>query len=291
VKDLSDKVAVVTGGNSGIGKQTALELAQLGAHVVIAARNPQKAAAAVDDIRARTGAGERVETMPIDLASFASVRAFADRFAAAHHRCDILVNNAGLIRYKRVLTEDGHETTFQVNHLGHFLLTNLLHDTMMRSAPARVVNVASDAHKMVRGGLDFDDLDCAHHRYRFFRAYARSKLANILFTRELARRWADIAVTANAAHPGFVRSEFGRDGDMGWAGNAVMPLSRPFSISVEQGAQTPVFLAASEQCENLTGEYWAKCLIAKSSAAARDERAAARLWEVSAALTGAPSPT
>jgi NAD(P)-dependent dehydrogenase (short-subunit alcohol dehydrogenase family) len=285
VTDLTGKVAVVTGGNAGIGKETARELAGMGAHVVIAARNPVKADAAVAEIRAGTGAGERVETMPIDLASFAKVRAFVDQFTATHHRCDILVNNAGLIQRKRSTTEDGHEMTFGVNHLGHFLLTNLLHDTMMRSAPARVVNVASEAHKMTNR-IDLDDLDCEHHMYRFFRAYARSKLANILFTRELAVRWADIAVTANAVHPGFVGSQFAKEGDMGKLGDLVMPISRPFSISVEEGAQTSVFLASSEKCENLTGEYWAKCLIAKSSKASQDMRTAAHLWEISAAMTG-----
>src|SRR5205085_134561 len=153
--DLAGKVVVITGGNSGIGKETAVELARMGAHVVIAARNPTRAAAAVKEIKERTRAGDRVETMPLDLASFASVRAFAD----AHDRLDILVNNAGGWLGKRIVTADGHESQFQVNHLSHFLLTNLLRERLVRSAPARVVNIASVAHKNARRGLDFDDLD------------------------------------------------------------------------------------------------------------------------------------
>ena len=187
--DLTGKTAVITGGNSGIGKETAVELARMGAHVVIAARNPAKAAAAVKEVQERTQAGDRVETMPIDLASFASVRAFADAFTQRHDRCDILVNNAGVVLRTRQVTADGHEMQFQVNHLSHFLLTHLLRDTLERSAPARIVNVASEAHRWARRGFDLDDLEWERRRYRSFRAYAATKLQNVLFTRELAQRW------------------------------------------------------------------------------------------------------
>ena len=177
--------------------------------------------------------------------------------------------------------------TFGVNHLGHFLLTNLLHDTMMRSAPARV--------RQRRVGSPQDDESVSststistgeHHMYRFFARVAAFEARQHLVHAELAVRWADIAVTANAAHPGFVGSQFAKEGDMGKLGDLVMPISRPFSISVEQGAQTSVFLASSEKCENLTGEYWSNCLIAKSSKASQDMRAAAHLWEISATMTG-----
>jgi NAD(P)-dependent dehydrogenase (short-subunit alcohol dehydrogenase family) len=285
--DLTGKIAVVTGGNSGIGKQTALELATMGAHVVIAARNAEKAAAAVAEIAPRTGAGGNVTTIPIDLASFASVRAFAGEFRARHDRLDILVNNAGLVLSHRRVTEDGHEAQFQINHLGHFLLTYLLADLLARAAPARVVNVASEAHRTARRGLDFDDLDWERRRYRPFAVYSATKLANILFTRELARRWAGEGVTANALHPGFVASNFGRENDLGWWGNIGLPLARPFALSVEKGARTSVYVASSPDVAPTTGEYFAKCRIATPAAPARDDAAAARLWDVSAALTGA----
>jgi NAD(P)-dependent dehydrogenase (short-subunit alcohol dehydrogenase family) len=284
--DLSGKVVVITGGNSGIGKQAALELAGMGANVVIAARNTTKAAAAVKEIQAVTGAGTRVETLPIDLASFASVRAFADAFTASHDRLDVLINNAGLVLSKHTLTQDGHETQFQVNHLSHFLLTHLLQEQLTKNAPARVVNVASHAHKSARHGLDFDDLDWNNHRYRGFQVYARTKLMNILFTRELARRWLGSGVTANCLHPGFVASNFAKEGDLGWWGNIGMPLTRPFSISVEKGARTSVYVASSPDVENISGEYFNKCRAEAPNAPARDDTAAARLWEVSAQITG-----
>jgi len=285
--DLAGKVVVITGGNSGIGKETAVELARMGARVVIAARNPTRAAAAVKEIRERAGAGDRVETMPLDLASFASVRAFAGAFTDAHDRLDVLVNNAGGWLGKRIVTADGHESQFQVNHLSHFLLTNLLRDRLVRSAPARVVNIASVAHKNARRGLDFDDLDYERRRYRGFRVYSETKLMNILFTRELARRWDGTGVIANAVHPGFVATNFAREGDLGWWGNIGMPLTRPFSISVQQGAVTPVYVASSPDVEGITGQYFVKCNVTGPSAAALDDGAAARLWEISAKLTGA----
>jgi NAD(P)-dependent dehydrogenase (short-subunit alcohol dehydrogenase family) len=280
-EELAGKVAVITGGNSGIGKQTAVELAAMGAQVVIAARNPQKANAAVKEVQERTGARDRVTTRPIDLASFASVREFAKSYADSHDRLDILVNNAGLVLRKRTVTEDRHETQFQVNHLGHFLLTNLLREQLVAAAPARVVNVASGAHKAARHGLDFDDLDWARRRYRGFAVYSATKLANILFTRELAKRWNDGTVTANAVHPGFVASNFAKEGDAGWLGNIVMPLSRPFSVSVEQGARTSVYVASSPDVESITGQYFIKGRVNAPTAAALDEAAAERLWEIS----------
>jgi NAD(P)-dependent dehydrogenase (short-subunit alcohol dehydrogenase family) len=283
--DLGGKVVVVTGGNSGIGKETVVELARMNAHVVIAARNPTKAAAAIDEVHERVGATASVETMPIDLASFASVRGFVDTFTAAHDRCDVLVNNAGLVLMHRATTVDGHESTFQINHLGPFLLTNLMHDTLRASGPARVVNVASDAHKMVKG-LDLDDLDRAHHRYRGFKAYGTSKLMNILFTRELARRWHDEPITANCVHPGFVGSNFGKEGDLGWVGRVGMPLARPFAISNDRGALTSIYLASSPDVDGVNGQYFYKGRVVAPKATALDDNVAARLWDISAQMTG-----
>jgi NAD(P)-dependent dehydrogenase (short-subunit alcohol dehydrogenase family) len=283
--DLTGKVVVITGGNSGLGKETAVELARMGAHVVIAARNATKAAAAVKEVKERANAGDRVETSPIDLASFATVHAFVDEFTKTHDRCDVLVNNAGLILMKRTTTVDGHEATFQINHLGPFLLTNLMHDTLDRSAPARVVTVASDAHKFVRG-LVLDDLEWSNRRFSGFRVYGATKLMNILFTRELAKRWDANNVTANCVHPGFVGSNFGKEGDLGWLGRLGMPLARPFAISNERGALTSIYLASSPDVDGISGEYFYKGQALAPKATALDDNVAARLWEISAQLTG-----
>jgi NAD(P)-dependent dehydrogenase (short-subunit alcohol dehydrogenase family) len=194
------------------------------------------------------------------------------------------VNNAGLMLTSRRETDDGYEMTFQVNHLGPFLLTNLLRDQLVAGEDARVVNLASAAHKSAGKGLDFDDLQST--RYRSYRVYARSKLANILFTRELARRWDDTGVTANAVHPGFVASDFGRDGDGGRLTGVVMPLLKPFARSPEEGAQTQIYVASAPELTGITGGYWAKSAPATPSAAAQDDAAAARLWEVSEQLVG-----
>jgi len=283
--NLAGKVVVITGGNSGIGKEAAIGIARTGANVVVAARNPTKAAAAVAEIEQSADAQGRVETMPIDLASFASVRTFAETFTAKYDRLDVLVNNAGLVLRKRVETVDGHETQFQTNHLGHFLLTGLLHDTLVRSAPARVINVSSHAHKMARGGLDFDDLEWASRRYRGFGVYCDTKLMNVLFTREFARRNDPDVITANALHPGFVSSNFGRDGDMGMLGTIGMPIAVLFAISPPKGALTSIYLATSPDVADVSGQYFVKCRAQQPAKAALDDATAARLWEISEKLT------
>jgi retinol dehydrogenase-12 len=285
VSDLAGRVVVVTGGNSGIGKEAAIGIAREGAHIVIAARNPAKAAAARTEIETRADAPGRIETIPIDLASFASVRAFADAFTAEHDRLDILLNNAGLVLRKRVVTVDGHETQFQVNHLSHFLLTNLLHDALAHGAPARIVNVSSYAHTTARNGLDFDDLDWERRRYGGFAVYSATKLMNLLFTRELARRSDPDVLTTNALHPGFVASNFAREGDLGLLGTIGMPLIRPFAISSQKGALTSIYLASSPDVAGITGQYFIKGKAVKPAAPALDDAAAARLWEISEKLT------
>jgi retinol dehydrogenase 12 len=285
VNTLDGKVAIVTGANSGIGKEAAVGIAREGAHVVVAARNAAKAAAAVTEIETRADARGRVETMPIDLASFASVRSFADAFTAKHGRLDILLNNAGAVLRKRMVTVDGHETQFQVNHLGHFLLTHLLYGPLTRSAPARVVNVSSYAHSTARRGLDFDDLDWERRRYRSFSVYSATKLMNVLFTRELARRSDPDVLTANALHPGFVGSNFAREGDLGVLGNVVMPLIRPFAISSEKGALTSIYLATSPDVAGVTGQYFYRGKAQSPAKPALDDAAAARLWDISEKLT------
>ena len=251
---------------------------------MITSRDAERGEAAVADIRAQA-ASDAVSVMGLDLASFASVRAFAASFAEQHDRLDVLINNAGLVLGSRRVTVDGFETTFQVNHLGHFLLTNLLRDTLVSGAPARVVNVSSDAHAGARHGLDFDDLQSTR-RYRGFSVYGKTKLANILFTRELARRWVDTGVSANAVHPGFVASRFGRDGDTGRLGMLVFPLLKPFALNAKQGAQTSVYVASAPELEGVTGGYWVKSAPATPKAPALDDEAARRLWDVSAELVG-----
>jgi NAD(P)-dependent dehydrogenase (short-subunit alcohol dehydrogenase family) len=280
--DLGGHTVVVTGGNSGIGKEAAVELATMGARVVVAARNRAKGEAALAEITSRSG-HDTVELADLDLASTVSIRAFAEKFLANHDRLDVLLNNAGLTLRTRRETADGFETVFGVNHLGHFLLTALLHDRLVASAPARVVTVASDAHRFARGGLDFDDL-MATKRYRPFAVYSRSKLANILFTRELARRLDGTGVTANSLHPGFVASNFAREGDTGALGNFAMVVGRPFAVSSAKGAQTSVYLCSSPDVEGVTGQYFAKSALATTSAAGEDDEAARRLWAVSEQL-------
>ena len=281
---LDGRVVLITGGNAGIGKETAVALAAMGAQVVFTARDAARGTDALAEIRTRSG-NDAVDVMPLDLARFASVREFAKRWSDEHDQLDVLVNNAGLILNSRRETDDGNEMTFQVNHLGPFLLTQLLRDQLVAGDDARVVNVASDAHSSARRGLDFDDLQ-SRRQYRGFRVYGKTKLANILFTRELARRWDDTGVTANAVHPGFVASSFGRDGDTGRLGALLFPLLKPFALSPEQGARTQVYVASAPELAGITGGYWVKSAPATPSAAAQDDAAAARLWEVSEELVG-----
>jgi NAD(P)-dependent dehydrogenase (short-subunit alcohol dehydrogenase family) len=231
-----------------------------------------------------------VEVAPLDLASFASIRRFAREVAPGLGRLDVLVNNAGLVQLDHIVTEDGFETTFGVNHLGHFLLTTLLLDQLRSSTPARVVVVASVAHRSARSGLDFDDLQ-AERGYSPIGAYNRSKLANIYFTRELARRLAGSGVTANSLHPGFVASRLGRDGDGGVLGDIAMTLGRPFAISPARGARTSVYLASSPAVADVTGQYFVRCREARPARVATDDDAAQRLWSVSEELVASvPDP-
>ena len=218
-----------------------------------------------------------------DLADLASVRRGADQILDRCGRIDVLVNNAGLVLTDRTETVDGFEATFATNHLGPFLLTRLLTDRLVASAPARVVNVASTAHQGARRGLDFDDLQSTRH-YRGMQAYSRSKLANILFTSELARRLEGTGVTANSLHPGTVATGFARDDDAkGFLAFGVR-LIKPFILTPEKGARTSVYLASSPEVAGVTGQYFVKCRARTPSPAARDEAAAALLWSVSEEL-------
>jgi NAD(P)-dependent dehydrogenase (short-subunit alcohol dehydrogenase family) len=288
VPSMKGKSVVVTGANSGIGKATAAALAGAGARTVLTARNEASGRDAVADIRRSTGSDE-VELAVFDLADLASVRRGAADLLERCDRIDVLVNNAGLVLSRRTETKDGFESTFATNHLGPFLLTTLLLDRIVASAPSRIVNVSSTAHRSARRGLDFDDLQSTSH-YAAMQAYARSKLANILFTTELARRLRGSGVTVNAVHPGTVATGFARDDDATGVLAFGVKVIKPFALTPEKGARTSIYLAASPDVADVTGGYFVKRRQAQPSAAARDEAAAARLWAVSEQLVSEASP-
>lgn len=256
--DMTGKVVVVTGANAGIGRETALALARMGATVVMTARNPAKGADAVAYVTHRSERGRAVLGQ-LDLASFASIRSFAAWFLDEFDRLDVLVNNAGLIVDTRFETEEGFEEMFGVNHLGHFLLTDLLRDRLVASAPSRVVVVSSLAHRLAVRGLRRGDLQ-SEKRFHGFGAYARSKLANLHFTVELARQLHGSGVTVNAVHPGSVNSHFGGDGDSGLLGPLVATFGRFVLASPTRGARASILLASSERARvaTTTGGYFPK---------------------------------
>jgi NAD(P)-dependent dehydrogenase (short-subunit alcohol dehydrogenase family) len=280
---MQGKTVVITGGNAGIGKEAAVELARLGARVVITSRNEERGQAALQEIVQRSDS-QSVDVMALDLGSFRSIRSFAAELGDRIDRLDVLVNNAGLILRKRTETDEGFEATFGINHLGHFLLTDLLLEKLEASSPSRVVVVASDAHEGAKHGLDFDDLQ-SKRSYRAGQVYGKSKLANIYFARELARRLEGTGVTSNSLHPGFVRTQFGQGGDLGGlSGFGLKYLAAPFAISQAKGALTTIFLASSADVEGATGGYYVKCARAKPSKIAQDDAAARRLWQASEQL-------
>lgn len=273
-------VSVVTGGSSGIGLETARGLARLGHHVVLTGRDPERTARRVDEVRASTG-NPRVDHVIVDFSSLADVRRAAaeilDRFEALR----VLVNNAGLWHQKRQLSRDGFEDTLAVNHLAPFLLTSLLRERLERSAPARVVHVSSRLHAKPRRFV-FDDLQC-ERRYKGIAAYARTKLANVLFSNELARRLSGTGVTSNSLHPGDVATTITRDSRLLSIG---IKLVQPFILTPEQGALTSLHVATSPELEGVTGQYFDDCRPKAPSRAALDVDAARRLWELSERLTG-----
>ena len=282
VAPMDGKTVIITGGNSGIGKATAVALAAAGARTVITARNRPRGEEAVADIRRASGS-DHVDLVVFDLADLATVRSGAAEILDRCDRIDVLVNNAGLVLTDRSETVDGFEATFGINHLGPFLLTELLTERLVASAPARVVNVASTAHRSARHGLHFDDLQ-SRIRYRGMQAYGASKLATVLFTTELAARLATTGVTSNCLHPGTVATGYARDGDARGFLAFGVKLIKPFILTPEQGARTSVYLAASPEVADITGRYFVKCRPRTPSAAARDEAAARRLWTVSEEL-------
>ncbi|MBP8196390.1 MAG: SDR family oxidoreductase [Deltaproteobacteria bacterium] len=277
--NLSGKVCLITGATQGIGRITARELAKLGPTMVLVVRDEQRGRELAAELHA--AGNPHAEILVADLSSQAEVRRVAAEFLARHDRLDLLINNAGALFMERKESVDGLEMTFALNHLGYFLLTNLLIDVLKKSAPARIVSVASRAHG--RGTISFDDLQ-SKRGYSGWSAYSQSKLANILFSNELARRLAGSGVTSNCLHPGVVATGFGKNnsGLMGF----LVKLGAPFLRTPEKGAATTVFLAQSPEVEGVTGEYFADCKSIQPSLEARDQLVAKRLWQVSEQLTG-----
>ncbi len=282
VDPMDGKTVIITGGNSGVGKATAAALARVGAHTVITARSAGRGEEARADI-ARASGSDQVELVVFDLADLGSVAQGASDLLDRCPKIDVLVNNAGLVLSDRQVTADGYEATFEINHLGPFYLTQLLTERLVASTPARIVNVASTAHRSARRGLDFDDLQSATH-YRGMQAYARSKLANILFTNELARRLEGTGVTANSLHPGTVASGFARDDDASGFLAFGIKVIKPFILTPAKGARTSVYLASSPAVAGVTGQYFVKGKVRTPSPAARDAAAATLLWSVSEEL-------
>jgi NAD(P)-dependent dehydrogenase (short-subunit alcohol dehydrogenase family) len=280
---MKGKTIVATGATSGIGEAAILNLAGLGARIMLIARDKARAEATMRKLEAKApGLGHRAHLA--DLSSMAETRKIGATIAASEPRIDVLINNAGALFSDRRVTPEGLELTFALNHMAYFVLTEALRDRLVASAPARIVSTSSDAHK--GASLDFDDLQSARG-YGGLKVYGRSKLANILFTRELARRLAGTGVTANCFHPGVVATRFGSSS--GGFASLVIPILRPFFLSPEQGADTLVYLASAPEVANTTGEYFVRRQIVKPSSAARDDAAARKLWEASEALAGARS--
>jgi NAD(P)-dependent dehydrogenase (short-subunit alcohol dehydrogenase family) len=282
---MQGKVVVITGANTGIGLETAAGVAALGATTVLACRNQSKAEAAKQEVVQRTW-NDDVHVVPLELADLASVRKAAEEISSRWERLDVLVNNAGGTWSARQVTAQGFEYTMGVSHFGHFYLTRQLLARLRSSAPARVISVSSIGHRFAAKGMRFDDLQ-SERGYEAMEVYCRAKLANVLFIRELARRMEPDVVTANAVHPGWVRSRFGMDGDLSGVTGVGIRLMRPFQISPRRGAKTSVHLATSPDAAGRTGMYWVRSKPGHMGRRARDDEAARHLWAETESLLAA----
>jgi NAD(P)-dependent dehydrogenase (short-subunit alcohol dehydrogenase family) len=278
---MNGKVVVMTGGTSGIGRAAATALAGMGARLVLVARDARRGTATIEELR-QAGPGAAHSIHYADLSRVAEMKRAATAIAAAEPRIDVLINNAGAIHYERHVTEDGFELTFATNHLAYFVLSQALRGPLQAAAPSRVISTASDAHRGVT--LDFADLHAAQN-YKGFPVYSRSKLANILFTRELARQLAGTGITANCLHPGIVATRFG-DVGKGAIPTAFRLIKRLIGITPEQGAETIVYLAASREVAGITGKYFHRCRLRTPNNEAQNDNTARQLWLESARLTG-----
>jgi NAD(P)-dependent dehydrogenase (short-subunit alcohol dehydrogenase family) len=282
--DLEGKTILITGATNGIGKVAALELAKKGAEVVVVGRNPQKTEQVVKHIKIDSG-NSAISGLIADLSSLAEVRQLAQAYRQKYPHLHVLINNAGGIFANRTLTADGFEYTFSLNHLAYFLLTNLLVDMLVKDAPAHIINISSRSHQ--GAAMNFTDLQ-NERNYNFggLRAYGQSKLANLLFTYELARRLAGTGVTANAVHPGTVATGFGENNR--GAMRVSMRIYHQFALTPEQGADTIIYLASSPEVEGVTGKYWTNRTATASSSESYNVEAQNRLWAISAQMTGLP---
>jgi retinol dehydrogenase-14 len=277
---MGGKTVLITGGTSGIGKAAAVALAAMEANVVVVGRNQERGEAAVDEISARSR-NESVELLLADLSEQSEVRGLAQEFRERHDRIDVLINNAGLVQSKRTETPDGIETTLAINHLAPFLLTNLLLEWLEKSAPSRVITVSSEAQRW--GKMDFEDMQ-TRRKYRGFPVYGMTKLANIMFTYELAERLNGTGVTANCLHPGSVGTNFGQNNRGPMA--LFFRTFKPFMRSAEQGADTLIWLASSPEVDGVSGKYFSDRKEIEAKSVAYDRAARRRLWEISEELTG-----
>ncbi|MCA9676841.1 MAG: SDR family NAD(P)-dependent oxidoreductase [Kofleriaceae bacterium] len=282
---MDGRTVLVTGASSGIGLEAARALAARGARVVMLVRDPARADAAAASILA-TAPAARLERVVADLASLAEVRRAAAEVRDRFDRLDVLLNNAGAINDRRELTVDGFERTFAVNHLAAFLLSAELRDLLVASAPARLITVSSLGHRFAR--FTWDDLPYGERGYRESFAYGASKLCNLWFAREAARRLAGTGVTSNALHPGAIASGFGRDGS--WLYRVGMRIGKRVLLTPAKGARTSIYLASAPEVADVTGQYFVRCKVATPSRAARDDARAARLWALSEDLTGVRWP-
>lgn len=282
---MEGKTVLITGANTGIGKETAIDLARRGARVIMACRDMKKGEAALNDVAERTGSSKLV-LKQLDLASLESVRAFAEDINKTEPELHVLINNAGvMVPSERQVTQDGFEIQMGVNHLGHFLLTNLLIDLLKSSKPSRIVVVSSSAHYLTTSteSFKFDNINSEKY-YKKWDTYGQSKLANILFTRELSKRLKGTGVTANSLHPGAIKTELSRHlGPLETIGMRAMFV---FFKTPTEGAQTNIYLAVSEEVEGVSGLYFADCKVKKTSKAAQDDEAAKKLWDISAKFVG-----
>lgn len=278
-ENMNGKICLVTGGTNGIGKATAQALAQMGATVVIVGRDAQKAVQVCKEIQAASG-NQNVDWLLADLSSQQDIRRLATEFKSKYSQLHVLINNAGGTFMTRQLSIDGIEMTFALNHLAYFLLTNLLLDMIKASAPARIINVSSDAHS--GGKIEFDNLQ-GERSYSGIGPYGNSKLANILFTTELARRLEGIGVTVNALHPGLVSTGFGKNnpGLVMKIMGVVIPL---IARSPEKGAETSIYLVSSPVVQNITGKYFVDCKVTQPAPQAADSAVARKLWDASAEM-------